>query len=243
MEGSRTKWLKEQAEWAIDLYQQIRPPLIQRVAGYVILFGLGLLVVSFNDLLFEYVLKPVGFDRRGSTAPTVAVILVIAGLATLILDRIADHYPSQTKEQDKELYRRILEILSWDELDSLLNNLHNHWYWRTQFLQLMDLCGFVEDEANMFVDKQVRSAMARYVSDIKAMKSFMAQEFSPEDNRMERSIMLPDIAIDRTGRAHPRYLEADRKIHELIGAVETSYRRLAVKARSRGLITRQTAPA
>ena len=78
--SKKLEWLKEQAEWVFDVWLRLRPPRIQRYAGLVTLAGLGLLLMSFNDLLFELVLERLGFNREGSLAPVIGVVLIVINL-------------------------------------------------------------------------------------------------------------------------------------------------------------------
>tara|TARA_R110000868_G_scaffold34787_2_gene125366 strand:- start:950 stop:1702 length:753 start_codon:yes stop_codon:yes gene_type:complete len=237
--GKNIAWLKEQIEWAFGLWIQIRPARTQRYAGYVILAGLGLLVLSFNDFAFDLILVRLGFSRDGLNAPTFGVILISIGFLAMLGDKLVDRYPSETRLQDRDLYNQIKTILPWTALDGMLNNLHNHWYWNEESSKADELIYFASDEANKFVDRRMKNVFQKYVAELHKLRRHMALKFFPEEGRVDRFLMLPDLSPDRTGQHNQRYAEAEATLNELVKAVENSYNKFIAAGRDRGMVDRQ----
>ncbi|WP_155802840.1 hypothetical protein [Ponticaulis koreensis] len=241
--ADRIDSIKRWFEWAFDLWRQLRPPRIQRYAGYVILFGLMLLVVNFNDLLFEYFLQPVGFDRQGNVAWIVAVMLVAMGLLTLLGDRLIENRPAGTYLQDKELFREAREVLPWDRLNSILNNLNHRWIWSEDRDRVSKMLRLLEDEANRFVNPRVQKSFDDFAADLAQLSDHMNKNFFvPRDHiKVTQYLMLPDIDSEVTGVLPPRYTEAASTLDSLVERVESSYKKFVATGRDVGLVSKQNA--
>ena len=236
--SKKLEWLKEQAEWVFDVWMRLRPPRIQRYAGLVTLAGLGLLLMSFNDLLFELVLERFGFNREGSLAPVIGVVLIVIGFLAMIGDKLVERYPSTVRLQDEALYNRIQTLLPWQILNGFLNNLHNHWYWSEHGDRLYDLIHFMDAEENKFVDKQMFRASEKYLEALTALRRHMSTVFFPPRGVavVDRYLMLPEISVEATGAYNENFAKAERRLNELVDLVDATFKKFAAAGRNRGMV-------
>ncbi|GAB5458300.1 MAG: hypothetical protein Hens3KO_13300 [Henriciella sp.] len=197
-----------------------------------------MLILSFNDFLYEFLLQPLGFQRQGLAAPAIGFLLVVLGLAVMLIDRIVETGSSQTRSQDEELFQKTLRMLPWLELNDFLNDLHNHYYWDRHFDLVSDLRVFLENEANKFVDRKMQNALEKYQNELISVSGFAACNFSPEDGRLDRFLMLPNISVDRTGHDHPRYIRASVEVEKHIEKLEAAYNSYVAEGRTRGFVPR-----
>jgi hypothetical protein len=236
--SKKLEWIKEQAEWFFDLWMRLRPPRLQRYAGLVTLAGLGLLLMSFNDLLFELILERLGFNREGSLAPVIGVVLIVIGFLAMLGDKLVDRYPSSARLQDETLYNRIHSILPWDTLNHMLNNLHNHWYWSEDGDRIYELIHFMDTEENKFVDKQLFRASEKYLAALTGLRRHMSTVFFPPRGAavVERYLMLPEISVEATGAYNENFSRAERTLNELVKSVDATFKKFAATGRNRGMV-------
>jgi len=229
--GEHLKHLSE----LVDLWLRIRPPMLLRAAAFVIFIGSGLLVFSFNDWLFELLLEPVGFNRRGALAPILGFLPIALGLATLVADRWAMTIPSKLFEQDKALYAKIDDALAWPEFDRMLNNIHNHWYWSTEMDRMLSVQSIGENPSMRFSNGYVQRKWTSYKKAIEQLLRFLAQNFQPTpmDGARYKLIEPPDLHDDEQVRVQFNQLE--KRFKSLIKDTDSAYKDLAKAIASEGL--------
>ncbi|PHS22634.1 MAG: hypothetical protein COA85_11185 [Robiginitomaculum sp.] len=234
------KAFKNVVEWGVNLWLRVRPPKIQRYAGYVILGGLALILMSFNDILFEYILSPIGFKRNGLAAPIFGVTLTFLGLVTLILDRLIDSQPSKIRDQDQKLFQQVRTLAPWDLLDEFLNDLHNHNCWNRRFDMLSELLLYLEDDAHTFVDRNMNKSLLAFKHDLAVLLDFIAHNFFvPHGLTPDRQCLHPDISLDRTGQENDFFKEKEQEQKKHSNSFEVTYKKLMEQGRLRGMISNQ----
>lgn len=211
---------------------------LQRTASLVVFIGLGLITVSYNEVIMKYIFVPVGFNIDGRKPVFLGFILIVLGLTALILDKFAEKTKPITFEQDRNLVKRIQDILPWHEIDSFLNNISNLYYTGENSKAIYDLRYFLDNEAHKFENKKLNEKCDNLLRALSAIRAYMGQNFvGPEPVGTDFFKWIVDRSVDENNQHSELYW---RKIHELTTIrtnLEDSYKGLLTEARKLGMVT------
>ncbi len=237
------KFLLPKLEFLLRWYQQLRITGLTRYAGITTLAGLGIIGMSFNDILFSLFLGPVGFDRQGLLAPITGFALVFIGLLALVADRAMAKPTNVPTEHDRRLYLRYANFLKWQALDNLLNNLHNEYIYDEELSRLVNLCEFYADVGNHFNDAKMQKNLEHLNAELVKLYLLVTSTFFTDERSLDKStsqykrfLFLPHISVDRTGQSHPEYFRKKKELDIALNNFETAVKEFVSAARGFGLI-------
>lgn len=165
-------------DYLIEKYLEIRWDKIKSTAFFVCLFGLGLIGLNFWDIAWRFLFEPAGFNRDAHLPAIFGLILVFLGLATLLLDKFIPENRSATFQQDRSIFNRAREIITEQQIDSTINNMHYGYYFIQQARRLDEFIYFLEDGSHYFTNKKLQEAVQLVVRTGNELRSHMGMHFT-----------------------------------------------------------------
>ena len=141
----------------VEVYERLRPSKIQRAAGSLVIGGLAILTLSFNELLAKIAFEALGFKTDGYASLLVALVLIVIGISSLLADRYLESFPTQSGNHDSQLVTRVSEQLDWDTLKWFTIAANNLEYEGNQSRAVRQLLWFFEDPKNHFSNERLES--------------------------------------------------------------------------------------
>ncbi|MGB3627447.1 MAG: hypothetical protein WA989_16575 [Henriciella sp.] len=234
--SSEKGWFKNTVEWAVDIYTRIRPSKLARSAGWVVFAGIALLVAHFNEYLFQFLLKPVGFTTDSKAAPIVAIVLISIGLSFLFLERFVP-INSSPAPSDVKLMRKLVEIGDWEYHDYILDRIFNHGHSSEDIDPLWRIRNLLSRPDSFFEDKRANDIFDTYKENLRELSELINRYFAPLMGVKEiYYVMLERIHPDRTGIDNPEFLAAQLRLNEAISKFDASTKQLFAAAKSKGFL-------
>jgi len=221
----------------VEIYLKIRWDKIQSTAFIVTLSGISLVGLNFWNIAWQLLFEPAGFDRNDNLPAVFGLLLVLAGLTTLVADKFATRITPPTFEQDKAIYNKSMEICSWDTVDWFLNDIHSRFFRKEHKSKLVSMVRFLEAEDHQFSSEKMRSSTGLLLQDTEALRLHLIKYFTGP-NAVGSDII--EWHFDKN--TQPNEAEYDtfrrmsRELDELASQFEVSFKRYQKSANKMGLV-------
>lgn len=229
-------FFKNTAHDLIDIYIKIRPSHPQRIASRTFILGAALLLISFNEVLYVYFFKPLGFSQDGYLAPILGFLLVVVAATVSLANTFAKRMPSHTWRQDRQLIQKIEEILPWQHVDDTLNNIHNHWHSREEIKPFFRLREKLKDPSWKFEQQTMSGLLENFAANLDVTLAFISKNFAPSDFDLDTYKFLEHISVDATGQHNGKFTQTAQGLGTQLGSFEQAYKDLFDGGRKLGLL-------
>ena len=233
------------ARWSkffLDALRLVKPKYHNRLAWVVVIAGLGLVSTGILEKLVNLFLKArYNLTLTDETDSYIGLALVLIGLGYHLwmqkiiggLERAeAEVNFKERIEHDRKLFAEADGILAESKLFGLLDCIGaDHSYCVSWTSDYIELCEFLGQRSNRFLDEALREAAAGLKHSMDDLHTFIGKNFFDYDKDRYsedlRMCLQPEWNVDRAGSGTPeerqKYDALGDKLAELIKRVEVEY--------------------